>query len=61
MKKLHYEQMDGKSKATQEGNFVETNLLVGKSTWFLTSPRKTNPSLLGEFKPVRESKEGNLP
>ena len=53
--------MDGKSKATQEGSFVETNLLVGKSTWFLTSPRKTNPSLLGELKPVLESKEGNLP
>ena len=53
--------MDGKSKATQEGSFVEINLSVGKSTRFLTSPRKTNPSLLGELKLVLESKEGILP
>ena len=61
MKKLHYERMDGKSKATQEGSFIETNLSVGKSTRFLTSLRKTNPSLLGELKTVLESKEGILP
>ena len=61
MKKLHYEWMDGKPKATQEGSFVETNLSVGKSTGFLISLRKTNPSLLGELKPVLESKEGILP
>ena len=61
MKKLHYERMDGKPKATQEGSFVETNLLVGKSTGFLTSPRNMNPSLLEELKLVLESKEGILP
>ena len=52
MKKLHYEQMDEKPKATQGGSFVETNLPVDKSIEFLTSHRKMNPSLLGELKPV---------
>ena len=61
MKKLHYERMDGKPKATKEGSLIETNLPVGKSTGFLTFPRKMNPSLLKELKPIPKSKEGILP
>jgi len=60
VEKLHYELIDGEPKATQEGRLIETNLPMGKSIGYLTSPRQTNPSLLEELKPILESKEGIL-
>ena len=61
MNELHYERMDRKPKATQEGNLIETNLPMGKSIGFLTFSRKKDPSLLRELKSIPESKEGILP
>ena len=60
MKELHYKRMDMKPKATQEGNLIETNLPMGKSTGFLTFFRKMDPSLLGKLEPIPKSKEGIL-
>ena len=58
MKELHYKWIDWKSEATQECSLTKTNFTMGKSVRLLALPRKTNPGLVRELKPIPERPKG---